>query len=344
MANGEIIRHFNIAFNEKARNQTLLACGLRDKFKLFSSARTVIFILLSIGLHCLGLTYDIRLPLGQQSSNEVTIGYVTRAIEDFQPTTEKLQDEVYEDLDVPLENQHHTEKHIQSNLMNKLLQEKDIVEVNHHQADSQAVGDRIEVQPTARISTQPIVKKAFEAPAIETSSNTKADARDVEFSLSPAPAAEAEDGPILNEEYRRHQNVEQNAVNIRRANNDKKSESAVALTQHAAFTQQYQDQKTEPQSQSAAPRYDINPPPVYPRVAKLRGWEGVVRFEVFVLKDGRVGNFELLTSSGYRSLDNAAKKVLRRWKFKPATISGIQVDSHVTVPIRFSLRTQLMSK
>jgi TonB family protein len=91
--------------------------------------------------------------------------------------------------------------------------------------------------------------------------------------------------------------------------------------------------------QSALPRYDINPRPEYPRVARTRGWEGVVLFDVLVRKDGRVGRMKMLSSSGYRSLDSAAKKVLRRWKFVPATTLGVPVESQVTVPIMFSLQS-----
>jgi protein TonB len=72
----------------------------------------------------------------------------------------------------------------------------------------------------------------------------------------------------------------------------------------------------------------------------LRGWEGDVLFEVLVTKTGRVGQLQMLTSSGYRSLDNAAQKALKRWIFKPATtFGGIEIDSLVRVPIKFSLQT-----
>lgn len=91
-------------------------------------------------------------------------------------------------------------------------------------------------------------------------------------------------------------------------------------------------------SQSAVPRYDINPRPEYPLVARKRGWEGVVLLEILVLENGRVGEIEMLTSSGYRSLDTAAKKVVRRWKFIPASVLGGAVESQVQVPIRFSLQ------
>ncbi|MFK5927739.1 MAG: energy transducer TonB [Desulfuromusa sp.] len=88
----------------------------------------------------------------------------------------------------------------------------------------------------------------------------------------------------------------------------------------------------------ALPRYDVNPVPHYPQVAKLRGWEGKVVFEVLILKNGRVGQLEVLASSGYRSLDSAARKAINRWKFSPATSFGVSIDSKVEIPVTFSLK------
>jgi periplasmic protein TonB len=42
-------------------------------------------------------------------------------------------------------------------------------------------------------------------------------------------------------------------------------------------------------------------------------------------------------SSGYRSLDRAAAKAVRRWQFDPACSAGLAVASRVVVPIRFML-------
>lgn len=91
-------------------------------------------------------------------------------------------------------------------------------------------------------------------------------------------------------------------------------------------------------STNALPRYDLNPPPHYPAVAKLRNWEGKVVFEALILKSGRVGQLTLLASSGYKSLDSAARKAIHRWQFKPAISSGIAIDSQVEIPITFSLK------
>jgi len=89
--------------------------------------------------------------------------------------------------------------------------------------------------------------------------------------------------------------------------------------------------------QAALPCYDQNPKPVYPEVARRRGWEGTVLFEVLVLKDGHVGKVKMLQSSAYRSLDRAARKSLRHWVFKPASSFGVAVDSRVAIPIAFVL-------
>ena len=88
----------------------------------------------------------------------------------------------------------------------------------------------------------------------------------------------------------------------------------------------------------ALPRYDVNPPPRYPQVAKLRGWEGKVVFEALIRKDGRVGRLKMKNSSGYRSLDTAARKAISRWKFSPATSFGRPKESEVEIPITFSLK------
>ena len=91
-------------------------------------------------------------------------------------------------------------------------------------------------------------------------------------------------------------------------------------------------------STDAIPRYDLNPVPHYPEVARLRSWEGKVVYEALILKSGRVGHLNLLASSGHRSLDNAARKAISHWQFKPAISSGRVIDSQVEIPITFSLK------
>jgi len=61
------------------------------------------------------------------------------------------------------------------------------------------------------------------------------------------------------------------------------------------------------------------PKPAYPDIAKRWGHEGIVVIEIFIAADGTVERVELLESSGYMELDDAAMQViLAKWKFVPA--------------------------
>ncbi|MCK5082800.1 MAG: energy transducer TonB, partial [Candidatus Omnitrophica bacterium] len=77
--------------------------------------------------------------------------------------------------------------------------------------------------------------------------------------------------------------------------------------------------------------------PPYPRVARQRGWEGTVRLEVFVSKDGIPGTVGIDKSSGHDVLDRAALQTVREWKFIPARSGSIRFSSRITIPIQFSL-------
>ncbi|NUS61949.1 MAG: energy transducer TonB [Lysobacter sp.] len=80
-------------------------------------------------------------------------------------------------------------------------------------------------------------------------------------------------------------------------------------------------------------------PPPYPKDAPRRGIEGTVMLEVLVDVDGRPLDVRVQTSSGNRSLDEAARKhVLKRWMFKPAMQSGRAVQAVGLVPVRFTMR------
>lgn len=81
-----------------------------------------------------------------------------------------------------------------------------------------------------------------------------------------------------------------------------------------------------------------NPVPVYPAEARENGWEGRVILHVQVGADGRAAAVRIARSSGFGSLDRAALSAVRRWRFRPATRSGVAVAAAVLVPIRFRLR------
>ena len=85
-------------------------------------------------------------------------------------------------------------------------------------------------------------------------------------------------------------------------------------------------------------QYASAPPPAYPREALRAGVSGTVVLEVLVGVDGRPISAEVLSSSGYRVLDLAARRqVLARWVFKPAVHAGVPVQAIGRVPVEFRL-------
>ena len=85
------------------------------------------------------------------------------------------------------------------------------------------------------------------------------------------------------------------------------------------------------------PLYDINPPPIYPRLARRRQYEGTVLLEVLVGKDGRAAQVRVARSSGYPILDRNARDTVARWRFEPARRNGRPVAMRVEVPIVYKL-------
>jgi TonB family protein len=57
--------------------------------------------------------------------------------------------------------------------------------------------------------------------------------------------------------------------------------------------------------------------PIYPKRAKQQGWEGIVVLSFSVDANGNVFNIQVVRSSGYADLDNAAIQALQQWKFAP---------------------------
>lgn len=85
------------------------------------------------------------------------------------------------------------------------------------------------------------------------------------------------------------------------------------------------------------PRYLVCPKPVYPRKALRRREEGLVLLCVMVTTEGMPANVEMVQSSGYSLLDDAAVAAVKNWQFIPARIGNIAIASNVEIPIRFRL-------
>jgi protein TonB len=84
----------------------------------------------------------------------------------------------------------------------------------------------------------------------------------------------------------------------------------------------------------------FNLPPDYPSDALLARAEGRVLLRADVGSDGLVDDLAVEDTSGWPSMDDAALKAVRRWRFVPARRGGVAVACQVLVPVRFSIRDQ----
>ena len=85
----------------------------------------------------------------------------------------------------------------------------------------------------------------------------------------------------------------------------------------------------------AKPLYKKNPLPVYPVIAKKRGYVGTVELIVLVSEKGKVNALKILKSSGYESLDQQAVKTVKNWLFEPGRKNGVPEEMWVKIPVKF---------
>ena len=78
--------------------------------------------------------------------------------------------------------------------------------------------------------------------------------------------------------------------------------------------------------------------PVYPRVAKEEGWQGIVILRVLVRTNGRPGEITIQKSSGHEILDKAAIEAVRKWEFTPAMDGNFPIEKYLQIPLNFGLR------
>jgi protein TonB len=88
----------------------------------------------------------------------------------------------------------------------------------------------------------------------------------------------------------------------------------------------------------AIPRYESNPLPHYPRLARQNRWEGTVRLRAMVTAGGDVKELTLERSSGHALLDRSALDGVQHWRFIPATRGGVPVACEVSIPVAFRLQ------
>ena len=77
--------------------------------------------------------------------------------------------------------------------------------------------------------------------------------------------------------------------------------------------------------------------PVYPPASRRAGEEGTGVFRVLVDANGRPMDVQVLKSSGFPRLDEAAATAIRKWVFKAAVANGAPVQSWTRVQVQFKL-------
>ncbi len=82
-----------------------------------------------------------------------------------------------------------------------------------------------------------------------------------------------------------------------------------------------------------APNEDVFRPPA---ISVRLGEYGTVLLRVTVGINGQATAVEVVKSSGYPRLDNAAVQGARRLKFRPATRGGVAVEASYQLPVKYS--------
>jgi len=77
--------------------------------------------------------------------------------------------------------------------------------------------------------------------------------------------------------------------------------------------------------------------PAYPPEAAAAGFEGECSVSLLINGSGEVGEAWIAQSSGRQDVDLAALEAAGATRWKPATLEGVPVSSHLTIPYRFEL-------
>ena len=103
-------------------------------------------------------------------------------------------------------------------------------------------------------------------------------------------------------------------------------------------------QKTPQLPAQLAPQFTSNlfplhtPQPMYPRRARSRGIEGSVKVKFTIQPNGKVSNIDILHSTPSGIFDNATRRAVAQWKFKPQLLDGKPTLRRVEQIIRFNLK------
>lgn len=88
---------------------------------------------------------------------------------------------------------------------------------------------------------------------------------------------------------------------------------------------------------AAAVQFLVPPAPVYSRISAKMRESGQALVRVFIDEAGMPRNVQLVTSTGFARLDDAALTAVRNARFKPYLENGVAVAGWASIPIEFEL-------
>jgi len=86
------------------------------------------------------------------------------------------------------------------------------------------------------------------------------------------------------------------------------------------------------------PKITFYQAPLYPEKLRRRNIEGRVILKLTINQQGKLMKIKVFESSGYKLFDQAAVKVIKDWKFRPALYQDEKIVSVISLPIRFKLK------
>jgi protein TonB len=81
-----------------------------------------------------------------------------------------------------------------------------------------------------------------------------------------------------------------------------------------------------------------NAGPPYPEMARALGQQGTVGLLIQVSAEGRVTEVRVAQSSGFPTLDQAARRAAEQWRFRPAQQDGRPVAGSIRTSVQFRLQ------
>lgn len=84
------------------------------------------------------------------------------------------------------------------------------------------------------------------------------------------------------------------------------------------------------------PTEKINSPPIYPGFEAVYGMEGTTMLLIRIGADGTPLHMNIVSTAGWRNLDQAALNAVSHWRFTPEIKNGVAVESNVKVPVQYS--------